>query len=629
MSGVLKVIGTIAGAIALVATGVGAFAVAGSALAATAGSIATYAGLAAGVANIGSAALAKPPPARGSVTSVIIAPEAPMPYVMGEGYYAGVLRYQRSYGATLKKVPNPYRFMVCVYSGGGPIHSITPYVDQGAVSSWYSGFLYTGTKLGACPDTALTPQFSGAPGWTTSSKLSGKACIGWSLKFDKDGKRFASGVPQLGAYGKWVKVYDPRKDSTFPGGTGAHRLGVESTYEWSENPALHAGTYAFGRYQGGVRVFGIGLPAEAIDWDNIAAWANTCQTNGWALFGPIFEPGDRWANLKDISAAGGAVPIPGVGPLTFHFQTPRISLDTITADDLLASERRSVVAMASWAARLNTLVPKYRSPAHNWELVQADPVVVSSYLSEDGETKAAEWPFNLVKSVNQAAQLARYKLEDSREMQPIVLPCTLRLAAYRPGDQLDLDLVDELGLEGPAVIVSRHIDPEKLMVNLTMMTEATGKHAYALGQTTAAPPTPALTMTAQERDELISTAGGYGRGCYRLVQQSVSFPFTSSATSISIAAFTGVTDVGDVLSFPADTITGLENLTSYAVLWNLDSGGYEAVPQASAESALASSAYVFLGWQATSSISGSYPAYETAPGGWGGTGGRYEATSLA
>ena len=199
MSGVLKAIGTIAGAVALVATGIGAFAAAGSALAATAGSIATYAGLAAGVANIGSAALAKPPRASGSVTSVVIAPEAPTPYVMGEGYFAGVLRYQRSYGATLKKVPNPYRFMVCVYSGGGPVHSITPYVDQGAISSWYSGFLYTGTNLGACPDTALTPQFSGAPGWTTSSKLSGKACIGWSLKFDKDGKRFASGVPQLRA----------------------------------------------------------------------------------------------------------------------------------------------------------------------------------------------------------------------------------------------------------------------------------------------------------------------------------------------------------------------------------------------------------------------------------------------
>jgi len=628
MSGVLKAIGTIAGAVALVATGIGAFAAAGSALAATAGSIATYAGLAAGVANIGSAALAKPPRASGSVTSVVIAPEAPTPYVMGEGYFAGVLRYQRSYGATLKKVPNPYRFMVCVYSGGGPVHSITPYVDQGAISSWYSGFLYTGTNLGACPDTALTPQFSGAPGWTTSSKLSGKACIGWSLKFDKDGKRFASGVPQLGAYGKWVKVYDPRKDSTMPGGSGAHRLGQESTYEWSENPALHAGTYAFGRYQNGKRVFGIGLPAEAVDWENIAAWANTCQANGWALFGPIYEPGDRWANLKDIAMAGGAVPIPGIGPLAFHFQTTRVSLDTITAADLLAGERRSVVPMASWAARLNTLVPKYRSSAHNWELVQADPVVVSSYLSEDGETKAAEWPFNLVKSIDQAAQLARYKLEDSREMQPIVLPCTMRLAAFRPGDQLDLDLVDELGLDGAAVIISRQIDPEKLMVVLTLMTETAGKHTYALGQTTTAPPTPSLTMTAQERDELLSSAGGFGRGCYRLVQQSIAYPFTSAATSITVTSFTGVTDAGDSISFPGESITGLDNLTSYAVLWNLDTGAYEAVAHASADIALASSSYVFLGWQSTSGPSGGYVEPDPAPGGWGGAGVYYQANYL-
>ena len=53
-------------------------------------------------------------------------------------------------------------------------------------------------------------------------------------------------LPQLGAYGQWVKAYDPRLDSSFPGGSGSHVLGDESTYEWTENPALHAATYAYG-----------------------------------------------------------------------------------------------------------------------------------------------------------------------------------------------------------------------------------------------------------------------------------------------------------------------------------------------------------------------------------------------
>lgn len=609
MSGVLKAIGRIAGTVAQVAAfipGMQGFA--------------AIAALVSVTANVGASLLAKPPPARGSVTQLLIAVDPPTPYVMGEGYYAGVLRYQRSYGATLKKVPNPYRFKAVVYSGGGPIESITPWVDQGAVSSWYSGFLYTTTRLGSCPDTALVPQWSGAPGWDSTSKLSGKASIGWSLMFDKDGKRFASGEPQLGAYGKWVKVYDPRKDSTRSGGSGSHRLGVESTYEWSENPALHAGTYAFGRYQNGRRVFGIGLPSEGINWENVAAWATVCDLNGWKLFGPIFEPGDRWANLRDIAAAGGGEPIPGAGPLTFHYSAPRVALDTITVQDLLADEPRSVVAMTAWAQRLNTIIPKYRSPAHNWEMVQADPVQISSYVTEDGEIKQAEWAFNLVKGANQAAQLARYRLEDSREMQPIELPCTLRLRDYRVGDCLNLDLLDELGLDGPAVIVKRRFDPQKMAVYLTLMTETPGKHPYALGQTGTAPPTPALALTGQQRDELLAGSAGYTRAAYKIVSQSVAFPMGSTADTITIAAFDAVLDDGQTMSFASGSLTGLAALTTYLVMWNLDTGTYEAIAPAGETAAMASASYVFLGRQATADSGGTYPASEIPPQGYGGGG---------
>lgn len=506
MAKALKTIGMIAGAVALVATGVGAFAAAGSAIATTASTVATYATLAAGVANVGATVLQKPPPARGSVTSVVISPDAPMPYAMGEGVVGGVVRYMRGYGPTLNKVPNPYRFVAMVVSGAGPIESLTPHVDQGAIGSWYSGFLYTQAKLGACPDTALTPQWSGAPGWDSASKLSGKAAVGFSLLFDKDGKRFASGMPQLGAYGKFVKVYDPRLDSTFAGGSGACRLGNEATYVWSENPALHAGTYAYGRWQNGKRVMGIGIPGDAIDWACVAAWANVCDANGWRLFGIVYEPGDKFANLRDICIAGGAEPILRSAPLAFHYSAPRVALDTITAADIVRTEERSVIPNARWTERINTVFARYRSPAHNWELVQTDPIAVSSYVALDGETKQAEWPFNLVKDVGQAVQLARYRLEDSREMQPIVLPCHPRLRAYRPGDCLHLDLAEEIGVASDAVIIKRRFDPATMVVWLTLKTETAGKHGYALGQTGSPPPTPALAMTGQSRDEMLSAS---------------------------------------------------------------------------------------------------------------------------
>lgn len=505
MAKAVKTIGVIAGAIALAATGVGAFAAAGTALAATASSVATIATVVSGVANIGAQALTKPPPARGSVTQILIDPNAPQPYVMGEGYFAGVLRHDTGYGPTLKKVPNPYRFMPVVYSGGGPVQSISPRTDFAAVSSWYGGFLYTDTQLGACPEAdALSPQWSGAPGWSSASKLSGQAAIGWSLKFDKDGKRFAGGLPVMGAYGQWVKVYDPRKDSTFPGGSGSHRIDDETTYEYSANPALHAGTYAYGRYQNGKRVMGMGLAADAIDWAVIAAWANVCEANGWEnFFGVVYEPGDRWANLKDICFAGGADPV-ALGQLTFRYRAPTVALDTITEADL-TDDDQSVMAMQSFRDRINTGIPKYRSPAHNWEMVDAEPVVNSTFLTEDGEEKRETWPCNFVTDEDQASQLVAYHIWDSRELAPITLVCKPRMRSYRPGECLHLDL-PELGLDTTAIILRRELDPATMKVKLELMGETSAKHAYCLGLTGTAPPTPAIGQTAQEKDELAAAA---------------------------------------------------------------------------------------------------------------------------
>jgi hypothetical protein len=503
---VLKVIGKIAGVIALVAGTIATFGIGTAAFAATAGTIAGIAGVVAGVAAFGAQLLYKPPPARGSITQVIVSPDAPTPYVMGEGLVGGVIRHDTAYGATLNKVPNPYRFLAMVCCGAGPVAAITPYADQAAVTSWYNTYLYTTTKLGAQPEgAALVPQFSGAPGWSAASKLSGKAAIGWSLKFDKDGKRFASGVPQLGAYGQWVKVYDPRLDSTRPGGSGSHRVDDEATWSWSESPALHAGTYLYGRWQNGKRVMGVGLPDDGIDWACIAAWANVCDVNDWRIFGAVYEPGDRWGNLRDIALAGGAQPVFSGGVLSFHYAAPRVALD-IASDADIAGEDMSVTAMASWRDRINTVVPKYRSPAHNWELVDAEKISVAGYVTEDGEEKTELFPYNLVKDKDQAAQLAAYRLVDGRELQPIKITYGPRMFAFRPGDCLQLDH-PELGLDTLAVILTREFDPERMTVTFTFIGETAAKHAYALGLSGVAPATPAIGQTGQERDELAGAAG--------------------------------------------------------------------------------------------------------------------------
>jgi hypothetical protein len=517
MSKALKIIGTVAAVVALVATGVGIagggalFAGAGASTAAVAAAtatittVATVASVVSAAAMIGAVALQKPPPARGSVTQIIVSVDPPRPFVMGEGYVGGVIRHDVGYGATVNKVPNPYLWQVHVYSGVGPVQSITPQVDFGSVPSYYSTYLYTTTQLGLCPQSAaLTPQWSGAPGWSTSSKLSGCAAIGWSARFDKDGKRFANGLPVFGAYGQWAKAYDPRKDSTRAGGSGSHRVTDPTTWEYTARPALLAGSYAYGYYQNGKLIMGMGLPDAAINWDYVADWANVCDDNSWTLFGRVFEPGGpeaRWANLTDICIAGGGTPVFAGGQLSFHYSAPRVALGTITADDLADGTQR-VTGQKSYAQRINTVIPRFIDSASNWEQVPAAPVVASTLVTEDGETRSEEYPYNLVKNKNQAAQLAMYRIYNAREITVPEVPLLPNYVGIRPGECWTFDLPD-LGLDNQDCIVwSRSIDPGSFGVTLSLETETAAKHAFALGQTGTAPDTPTLARTGEQLDDI-------------------------------------------------------------------------------------------------------------------------------
>lgn len=581
MAKVLKVVAIVAGVVAVVATAgaalaaaapVAAGAAAGTGAflgmsAATWGLIGAIAGITATAASFGAQLLAKPPPARGSVNQLIVETNAVHPYAMGRTYFGGVLRHVASYGPTLDKVPNPYLSRVVVYSGAGPIDGFEALqVDYGPISAYYSGFLTTSSQLGLCPEsTALTAGWSGFPNWTANHKLSGQAAAMWNFKFDKNGKVFASGLPQTGAVLRGVKVYDPRLDSTFPGGSGSQRINDEATWAYSDNPALHALTYAYGRYQNGKKVFGVGLPVEAIDLTSFAAWANVCDANDWTISGLVFEPDDRWKNLKDIMAAGGAEPIFSGAKLSAKYHAPRIALDVISPEDVVDGDV-SVTAMRSYRERINTIVPKWRSEANNWDYVPGEAVAVSTYVTEDGEEKKEERQYNLVANANQAAQLATYELLERRELGTIELTCGPRMLSYRPGECLMLDLPDE-GLDGvEAVILSRVVDPGSMSVRLTLLGETSAKHAFALGKTGTPPPTPSLTMTQEERDNIAAEVKLPTRSATVSLFQRTE---TSTAPTVTTSGFATYNfDTGAISGQPAGWTIDVPS-TGGGYLWSI------------------------------------------------------------
>jgi hypothetical protein len=137
----------------------------------------------------------------------------------------------------------------------------------------------------------------------------------------------------------------------------------------------------------------------------------------------------------------------------------------------------------------------------------SDAVTSSTYPTEDGETKTKEMQYDFCQDVDQGAQLAAYDLADGRELGPWQIPCKPEFMVFRPGEAGTVKLSEILDDDGLAdqlcVITGRTVDPATGSVLLVLETETTAKHAFALGQTGVAPPTPTI-IAPEDLDEAVS-----------------------------------------------------------------------------------------------------------------------------
>ena len=487
MSGVVRTIGKIAGAVAAVASVIPG----GQLIAGIAGGIAAVASIAVGPSF---------PPARGSSSDVVITENAPTPIGFGRSYIGGNLIYREGYGNN-GDIPNEYQAQAFVYSNG-PIDAIEQYFadfspitfNGNEANGYYRDFLFMDSQLGAKPESnALALNYGGANRWTSRHGLSGYAAALYNMRFDPDGERFAGRLPAFGVVGRWNKCYDIRLDSTYQGGNGSHRLDNPATHGWSQNPATVAMQWVLGWFTDGLLDFGVGLPIDAIITEQFITLANICDANGWTVNGNAYQPDDDWDVLQNILAAGGAQAVWIGGRLGVKYNAPRIAIDTVTEDDLGSGEV-SVQDGTDWAARLNTIIPRYRQPSGQWNYVDAQEVAVQEYIDQDGEVKEDGLQFNYVTDVNQAAQLAAYALVNARELGPIAMTLGERYMDYSVGDVLnvDLSLIDDRLNGIDCIIESATPDYANMQLQVIMRAETSDKHEFALGRADTPPPTPAL-----------------------------------------------------------------------------------------------------------------------------------------
>jgi hypothetical protein len=122
-------------------------------------------------------------------------------------------------------------------------------------------------------DATLVSETGGI--WSSAHKGTG-LCYA-IVKYDSDPDAFPNGEPELTFVVEGAKLYDDRKDSTKPGGSGAHRLATYSTWEYSETTSVIIAQYLRGFKINGKLIVGVQAEERDLSTAMLFSAHNTCE----------------------------------------------------------------------------------------------------------------------------------------------------------------------------------------------------------------------------------------------------------------------------------------------------------------------------------------------------------------
>lgn len=458
----------------------------------------------------------------GRTFEFVIDPDGPIPFAAGRVGVAGSVIHRDTFGPDLMYYGIPF-----VLSGAGPITAIESFkaddypmsfdANGGATTEPYRQELFFRSVLGHQPAPVALTTPSGfkngatLPGWTSAHKLSGKAAGVIFMAENSKGSAFPTGEIKPLVQMMGLKGWDPTLDSTYPGGSGPCRLHDSSTWVTLTCPILWGLKWALGLWEGPTlkgapahgsdtdyQVGGIGAKLSGIDVPAFVAASNIAKANGWTVSAYPNTDDDKHQVLQSFLQAGGAIYSQRAGKIScISRAAPRSSIVTISAADTAGP--LEIDAAASRIDRINTLRPRFWSPAHRWQMTALDgEVTAESYREEDGAVRSRGIDYPYVSNARQAAQLAALQIANTREGIAGVIPLKPHLQRIRPGDAFT---ITESGfvLNGlKCLCLNTDYDPATGVVRVSFVSETDAKYPFALGQNPI-PPTPQVLTPVDPR----------------------------------------------------------------------------------------------------------------------------------
>ena len=451
--------------------------------------------------------------AAGRPFEFVIDPDGPIPFAAGRIGVAGSVIHRDTFGPDLMFYGIP-----AVLSGAGPITAIESVkaddypmafdANGGATTEPYRQEFYFRSVLGEQPAPLALSTPAGLkngaklPGWGAAHKLSGKAAFLMVMAENSKGSAFPTGEVKPLVTLRGLKVYDPRQDSTYPGGVGPQRLSDPSTWTYSDNPILWALKWCLGLWEGpngkgapqvDFQVGGIGAKPSGIDFPAFVAAANVSDANDWTVAAYPNTDDDKSQVLDGFLQAGGCVYAQRAGKIScIQRAAPRASVVTISAADTAGP--LEIDTAASRIDRINTLRPRFWSEAHRWQMTALDgEITAQAYRDEDGAARTRGLDFPFVSNARQCGQLAALQIANTREGIAGVIPLKPHMQRIRPGDAFT---ITEPGfvLNGvKCLCLNTDYDPATGVVRVSFVSETDAKYPFAMGQNPTPPAPQVLT----------------------------------------------------------------------------------------------------------------------------------------
>lgn len=359
----------------------------------------------------------------------------------------------------------------------------------GGVTLTYSGYLTVTTRTEGTAGNAITIN-SGAV-WDSSCRLTGCAYVRLRIKRTGNSKKTESplvqGLPsRITIIGEGALLYDPRLDSTVPGGSGAHRANDQATWgayagsDDYDNPALQLLWFLLGWKINGKLSIGAGVPPERIDMESFITAANICDeditlaTGGtqkrYRTSGTVSDADNRMEAINTYLACMNGTLRDNGGKLTLSL------LKNDLADPVLEFNDGDFLGEFVWdqtggglSEGHNVIRGRYVDPSQN-SLYQLAEYPEVSLPSPDGIERVMTFDLPFVEDGRRAQRLAKQVLQRHQFRGQLSAEFSAKALGCDVGDIVQVSL-EALGFNNKSFrVISKEIRPDG-RVPLTMLEE--------------------------------------------------------------------------------------------------------------------------------------------------------------